>query len=651
MSFHIEQLVLYGPGERMRQLDFTPGFNVIAGEPGTGKSSILEIIDYCLGSSDCDVAHGIIRDTVRWYGLKLVGPDRELFVARQAPGVGERSNTAVFYELGSTVDVPLPSQIHETTNVSSLVKVLTEFAGIPENRIETPARSTRPSYAATIRHALFFVTQEQSEVADKRSLFHSQSEPYVAAAMTDVLPFFLGAVTDDHLRKRNEVRRLSEVSKSLREQMAQADAVRTTSESTAATLIAEAVDVGLLEQGEADAAESKVAVLGNLGLRDVPADESVEASVKALDSLFATQRELIGKKRRLVEDLTAIHGILREESGYKGERGEQRVRLASINLVPADSTLTLCPVCGGDLAAGVPSHDAVSEALTSLSEQLSDLERPNHGMQKLFAGIRSDLDQVNGELHDIKTTIVSIRQANEHVSKLRVHGEAQALVLGRISLYLDTLEASDTDDGDLTRRLEEAEQAIANLDAGTSETAVAERTARISSILNADITQMAQALGVEHSQNAVRLDTHNLTVVAETPRESIPLSRMGSAANWVSYHVVAYLALQRWFVEQRRPLPRFLLLDQPSQAFFPPELPNGELTDLEERDRNAVYSLLRLIADVSNQLDDGFQCILVEHAFFDEPWFSDAVRAKWYGGEKLIPAEWAEPAGDKPDTA
>lgn len=640
MSFHIEQLVLYGPGEEMRRLDFTPGFNVIAGEPGTGKSSVFEIIDYCLGSSDCDVASGIIRDTVRWYGLKLVGPDNELFIARQAPGVGERTNTAAFYEIGATVQVPGPGQIHETTNVTSLIKVLSEFTGIPENRIETPTRSTRPSYSATIRHALFFVTQQQSEVADKRTLFHSQSDQWAAMAMADVLPFFLGAVTDDHLRKRNEVRRLSEVAKSIRGQMAQAEAAKAASESTAATLVAEAVDAGLVVQDDADASESKVALLSSLGLTDLPGDESVEASVKALDALFARQRELIANKRRLIEDLSAIHGILSEESGYKGERAEQRVRLASINLVPSDGTQTLCPVCGGDLSAGVPSHEVVAEAFTSLSEQLRDLERPNQGMQKLLSGIRSDLDAVNVELGDVKQTISSIRQANEHASKLRQHGEAQALVLGRISLYLDSLESSHDDSGDLARRLEETEQEMANLDAGTSEAAVAERTDRISSILNADITQMAQTLGVEHSQKAVRLDTHKLTVVAETPRESIPLSRMGSAGNWVSYHVVTYLAMQRWFVEQRRPLPRFLLLDQPSQAFFPPELPNGELEDLVERDRTAVYNLLKLIADVSGELDDGFQCILVEHAFFDEPWFSNAVRAKWYGGEKLIPAEW-----------
>jgi hypothetical protein len=641
VSFHIKELVLYGPRGQLRIIGFEPGFNVIAGEPGTGKSSVFEAIDYCLGADACGVASGIIRRTVRWYGLRLANSTGEMFVARKGPALSERSSTEAFYAVGTVVEAPPLSELVANTNASSLVKVLSDFAGIPENRIEPPGTSSRPAYAATVRHALFFLFQEQSEIASNRSLFHRQGEPGVAMATGDVLPFFLGATTEEHFRKRNELRRLSDVAKSLKGQIAETAAIESASQSTAGFLVAEAVDVGLLSPEAAKAAEDNVAALAALGLAGATSDDAVTQSVHALEDLFERQREFIARKRKLAEDLLAVHGVLREERDYLGERGEQKVRLSSIQLIsPVSVRDTACPLCGGPLTEGTPSHDEVLDALTSLSEQLSELEKPNRGMQKLLASLRLELDEVNTELANVKQTIVAVRQSHDHAAKLWEQSQVQAMVLGRISLYLDTQEERPKGGSDLKRRLAETEQAIDALSAETSEQGLAEQTQRISSILDHDLTELAQHLGLEHSQNVVRLDTRKLTVVAETSQESIPLYRMGSGANHVRYHVVAHLALQKWFVSQRRPVPRFLLLDQPSQAFFPPELPDGDLRDLATQERQWVHDMLKLVCDVSNALDDGFQCLLVEHAFFDEPWFSDAVRARWYGGEKLIPCEW-----------
>lgn len=39
--------------------------------------------------------------------------------------------------------------------------------------------------------------------------------------------------------------------------------------------------------------------------------------------------------------------------------------------------------------------------------------------------------------------------------------------------------------------------------------------------------------------------------------------------NWVGYRLTGYLALPHFFIEHARPVPSFIVLDQPSQAFFP----------------------------------------------------------------------------------
>jgi hypothetical protein len=120
----------------------------------------------------------------------------------------------------------------------------------------------------------------------------------------------------------------------------------------------------------------------------------------------------------------------------------------------------------------------------------------------------------------------------------------------------------------------------------------------------------------------------------------VPLALMGSAANWIGYHLVAHLALHKHFVERGRPVPRFLILDQPTQAYFPPDAPAGvELPDTDA-DRQAVTRMFELFRDVASQLAPNLQIIVLDHLRLDIPWFTESIVEEWRGGFKLIPAHW-----------
>jgi Protein of unknown function (DUF3732) len=83
------------------------------------------------------------------------------------------------------------------------------------------------------------------------------------------------------------------------------------------------------------------------------------------------------------------------------------------------------------------------------------------------------------------------------------------------------------------------------------------------------MTRFAHELGLEHAADSVRLDLAQLTVVTDTDDGPIPLYRIGSAANWVGYHLATHLALHKFFTENERPVPRLLMFDQPTQAYYP----------------------------------------------------------------------------------
>jgi hypothetical protein len=107
-------------------------------------------------------------------------------------------------------------------------------------------------------------------------------------------------------------------------------------------------------------------------------------------------------------------------------------------------------------------------------------------------------------------------------------------------------------------KISQVREQIRVLEAELSDDAVQERLESVLSILSRSMSEWAQTLALEHSEYPLRLDLKRLTVVADTADGPIPMDRMGSGENWVGYHLIAHLALHRWFVTKDRPVTRFL---------------------------------------------------------------------------------------------
>lgn len=130
-----------------------------------------------------------------------------------------------------------------------------------------------------------------------------------------------------------------------------------------------------------------------------------------------------------------------------------------------------------------------------------------------------------------------------------------------------------------------------------------------------------------------------LTVVAETIKGPLMLPNIGSGANWVGYHVVAHLALHKLFRARNRPVPAILMLDQPSQAYYPPERDIGEL-DVHDEDQIAVTRLYGLLLDYCTTTETPMQIIVMDHVELLQEWFRGAIRERWRDGIKLVPVSW-----------
>ena len=129
----ILELVLYGKNGKKRVLPFTPGkVNVIPGESKAGKSAVGDIIEYCLGGSACNIAVGVVRDSVAWYGLLLQFKTNRIFVARKNPDPGRQSTSFCYYEVGTDIVSPETVYFTPNTNTEGIEELLTKQIGISE---------------------------------------------------------------------------------------------------------------------------------------------------------------------------------------------------------------------------------------------------------------------------------------------------------------------------------------------------------------------------------------------------------------------------------------------------------------------------------------------------------------------------------------
>jgi hypothetical protein len=642
MTIQLLDIVLYSHDGRLRLLHLRGGeVNVITGASKTGKSALIDIVDYCFGSGTCRVPEGPIRRSVSWFGLRLRLSDGEAFVGRRCPDAKLNSSEDCFVEIAQEVSIPTSEMLRQTTNTKGLISLLNGWAGIADNVHVPPAGQTRLPLTANIRHALAFCFQPQDEIIRRQQLFHDTGDTFFAQALKDSFPYFLGAVDDDYVRKREELRRLREQLRSYERQLAELTALRGEGQSKADGLISQARDLGLTDV-RPDSWVTIVEALRTIARTPLANINESAASGTEFSKLSDERNKILDEQRRVRYELDIAHAFEADEIGFSREAKEQQGRLKSIGIFESATPGHSCPLCSQPLEPSVdrPTVAEVKETLTSLSTRLESVVGTAPRIEKAVAELEQRLQGLQESLARNRSAMESVRSEDEKVAAAQDQATRRAHVLGRIGLYIESL--PDLPD---TQSIEKAAtdlraQCVA-LESELSDDNVRERLLSITSILAQRMTVWARDLGLEHSDFPLRLDLKRLTIVADTLDGAVPMERMGSGENWVGYHLIAHLALHQWFTQQKRPVPSFLFLDQPSQVYFPPEKDiDGSLDLIPEDDRAAVSRMFRLVFDAVAAVAPHFQVIITEHADINESWYQKAITERWRGGKKLVPEDW-----------
>jgi hypothetical protein len=368
----IKTIALYSHSGELRTLEFTPGHaNVITGASKTGKSALIEIVDYCLGRESCKIPEGPILESVAWFGLLVAQAGQETFIARPAPQQ-QQTTGMIYLETADSVTLPPFEQLVPTSNIDALVETLSRQVRISEYVHRTPAGQTRRDVSVNFRHALTYSFQTQGELGDKNQLFHRQAEEFMPQMIRDTLPYFIGAVPEDRVgleqQLRIATRELALAERALRE-VADIEGQGFTK---AIALVTEAREAGVIEDGPPpqNLAEALIALRAAGQWRPTNAPS---APTDQLASLQATREQLNAQYQSLTDQVRAVEDFAAASDGYTDEAQQQVVRLQTIGLISSNSEGSQqCPLCESLLDVPPPRNPGFSASAGRDAVQLTD---------------------------------------------------------------------------------------------------------------------------------------------------------------------------------------------------------------------------------------------------------------------------------------
>lgn len=638
----IKNIVLYKDADNFRKLDFQLGkVNIISGESKSGKTILIKIVDYCLGAGKCDISYGVVRRTVRWFGLTLAIDNNEfIFIARPNPYYLNVHNTdKVYFEVKRDDSIPSFDSLNENENVSDLKSFLSSKLGIADCKLKNENGTSEP-LEVNISQTKFCCFQPQTTIAQNEFLFYKQNEPFRANSYKLAIPYFLGAIQEDmysiELDLNNKKRKL----RAFIRQKNEIEQILSNGRTQIYQLVSKAKDLDLLPQEDsAETDKEALSLLESLKgwTPDVDVQGQQTGAQTELKRLLNKRRELKLKIAEIDDRIDSANVYKSTNSNYEDALQVQKERLKAVKLFKVTDSIRFdqCPLCHIKLVNRIPSVNMLNQSLKKLEENLNGLHSEMPKVNEFISALEAKRTEVRNDLFNVECAIREIYQQEESLQITRDLNIEKGKVLGQIEFFLQNVNMEE--DKSLDSRINQLQFEIDCLYELLDKDSKQQRLDAILAMINTWMTSWVQdnQLDVEHNSASVSFNLSKLTLMSIIGNEVVPLSQLGSGANWVSYHILILMALHKYFVENNRPVPHFLMLDQPSQVYYPSQ-GNGE----KDLDLIGIKKLFDFIFNRVDEMKGQMQVIITDHAMLTDERFRSCVQEEWRGDVKLIPSDW-----------
>lgn len=643
----IKSIHIYGHDGNRRDLQFrVNGLNVITGRSSTGKSALSEIIEYCMGCSTFHVPEGTIPDKVFWFAVIYQFSHEQVLVAKPTPPSGGLSCSNVLIRRGTEVQPPLFNELVVNSNDEAVVSLLSRLLGIPENRTDVAIEHSRNSYDVNIKHTFYYLFQKQGLVANKDQLLNYRQDAYnPAQTVRDTLPILLGVSSDDRYELESKLREAKRDLKRKTKLLEWARYATDTAHEKAISLCSEAMAVGVIENADPANTDKVIEILRTaLSWKPEKIPEDDSNRISRLEEELGQLRQ---NRRKAQARIDAAKQFSKRAGGYESEATEQLERLASIKALPKnpDTGEWQWPFSERNLAMESPIAAILLNELQSLDAELRIATGQRPKLDAYLSELDAEAQNISSAIKEKEIELSAAIAVNDEVAQMGNRNNAAARVVGRISLFLENL-ASNEELAKLEGEYSRLKRKVEGLEERIGADSSNERLKSMLNIISTYTTQYIQKFEAEFRDFPARFDLANITIIFDRPEHPVPMSRSGGAGNHLAYHLSALLALHLFAVKHNRPIPQFLLVDQPTQVYFlSEEIYKGVDGTFQATEANsdleAVRKLFKLLLEFTQNDAPGFQLIVTEHANLRDQWFQNAlVEQPWSKPPALVPEDW-----------
>lgn len=657
MDFRIKEIILW-PKNRdneIRRIVFKENMvNVITGDSERGKSACISIVDYCLSSSKCQIPTGMIRKKTEWFGVLFKQGESEILLARREPG-DSQSSSEMFMLEGKNITVPneISAKNCSSENVKYRLDELASLSDLGFSESEDNIGfKTRPSF----RDMVSFLFQPQYIVANPRTMFYKSDTFEHREKLKTIFPYVLGAINNDILKAREELRELFAREKVLSRQDEISERALNKWFVEIKSYYTKAQEFGLLNNMPDPTpdwnAEKYVSILKKIP----PAVDSkglpqlLGTTLKITDKINSLRNSEISEAERLQELRTRVIMIKKIGSSnneYTDSILTQNDRLASIGWFSKKlKDKKECPLCKSTENQNRDYLNEILKTKISIEEQAVKSIEIKKVFNKEITRIEKEIREKEDQINCIRTELKLIEKTDEKYGKSNQSSNSVYRFIGELEAKLKDFDSLYKEER-LTVELIELKSKINDLKSKIDEVKIRERLHTSLRKIQSLIEHYSKIFKAERSNDPINLDLTNLTISFSKDSRSDYLWEIGSGSNYMAYHVSTMLAIHELLLRKKiKAVPNFLFFDQPSQAYFP-ELGGKLKENLESDDIERVQRIFQAFTNAIERTTGNLQIIVLEHAGTKIWENMDNVHlvARWRDDENnnenaLIPKSW-----------
>lgn len=644
MQALISHLFLFNNNQEVRELEFSDGLNIITGDSKTGKSAVIEIIDYCLFASRSTIPKGIITDWTELYCIIFKVKDKNLVIGRR------KGSNKIFFsvETESNFLSEFCIEYFDDNKNLGLDEAKKEFekhigVSVLDTRTNKDEDKRSSGGKVTMRSFMPFLLQHQNLIANKHSLFYRFDDFYKRKKTIDDYPILMGWGNAEYFAMRRD---LDSKEKELSKKKKLANELKISNEELANDLkglislyfsfigkeLDEEITLSNLKKLSKDLPQSNTNSIGDI---------KIEQELKVVDDLIFSKKNYLSK----VDDLLLT---IQTNNDISQNYSKNIQRLKSLASIGTSIDEVNCPLCkqgvkeiNEKISALADSNSMLTQEFEKIGTYVNDTYEEHSSLRNERDSLKKDLKKLSVDAEKLnKQIIAEFSTKKEYEKGLLLKGKTEANaqnLINRNNLLTNNID-----------NFSELENEILILKDKLSGYNLKEKLQSAQVILSNKMSEICDQLDFEEDfkPGKILFDLDKFTLKYNIrDKENVLLSEMGSGSNWLAIHLSAFLGfLYLHSITESSKIPSILILDQPSQVYFPKvykEIDEEVDNKVEVIDDNIVQvkNIFKVISGEITKLEKecGYkpQVIVLEHA--DENDFEQFIKYRWLkSGNKLI---------------